>query len=351
MKLNANAKVLAATIAEATQFCTATGLDSCVNMVLDGNILTVRSRTERNGYIENLDVSGSEDGNATVPAKRLLDILNQIPAEDTELSDKDGNLVIKQKGIRFRLKCADAGNHFKLEEPEKWADLPAGFGTMIPRIAFASSSDASKPAMTGIRFQRRDGKLDIVATDGRRLCIGVIDTDCIGDMTLPASFALLMAKRDAGSFSVANGLAWFRKGERTWISTLLTPAYPAYLRVIPEIRDDSVRVRISVAEFADAVRRITILSDSRYHYRIKLEVRDGQLTVSSFSDAGTAKETISCESTADTEMYFQSRYISDVIKAVTGTHVTLIRSGLYSPVVFLCDDPDWKAVVMPMNCD
>lgn len=349
MKFTINAKTLATCVAEAAQFCTNAGLDSCIRMNLSENALELRARTQRNGYVETIEVSGAEDGIAVVPAKRLLDILNQMPPEDTEFSMKDGNLVIKQKGIRFKLKSTDAGTHFNLSVPEEWTILPAEFGTMIPRIAFAASTDATKFSMTGIRFQHRDGKLDVVATDGKRMCFGIIDDDGDRDMTLPASFALLAVKRGAERMAIADNLAWFRKGSRMWVSTLITAQYPAYLRVIPTPREDSVTISVSAQALADAVRRVTLLSDAKLHNRITLTVSGSEMTVSASSEMGTARETVPCVSSADTEMCFQSRYILDLLKTVTGNELSIIRSGEYSPVLFLDGDPSWKGIIMPMN--
>lgn len=351
MKFTVNAKKLGAVVAEASQFCSPTGLDSCIDMTLapEGNSLLIRSRTSANGYIENLEVSGDEQGRATVPAKRLSEILSTIPPEDTEFSLKDGYLIIKQKGIRFKLKSLDAGDHFSFKEPEEWNDLPEGFPAMMPKIAYAASTDSAKFVLTGIRFQHTDGKLHIVATDGRRLCLGEIDDEngtC--DMTLPAPFAALVARRGAVKFAVSENLAWFRKDGRTWISTVITASYPAYARVIPEIKEESIRVETDLKAFTECVKRISLLCDTKIR-KMTFSVSDGQIEVSAESEIGTARESIPCTSTADISVAMQSRYILDVLRNATGKTITMIRTGEHGPVLFLDGDSSWKGVVMPMN--
>ena len=49
--------------------------------------------------------------------------------------------------------------------------------TMLSNVAYAQSTDETRYILNGVYFNFKDGKLSLVATDGRRLALGEQGTD------------------------------------------------------------------------------------------------------------------------------------------------------------------------------
>ena len=123
-----------------------------------------------------LPAKSETQGSTTVPAKKLLDIIKELPG------DKDISISLK-KNNAVAVDCGRA--HFKMlgmpkEEfphPPEFKDVESVklpqklLREMILLTGFASSTDETRYVLNGVLFTIKDGGIGIVATDGRRLAV------------------------------------------------------------------------------------------------------------------------------------------------------------------------------------
>src|SRR3989338_1697517 len=122
-----------------------------------------------------IPVDIQEAGAATVPAKRLNDIIRELPSDEVQITTKKNNLVvIETKQCQFKIMGL---SH------EEFPTLPVFKDTEVIRLeqgslkemfnltSFAVSFDETRYILNGILFKFQKNKLTLVATDGKRLAI------------------------------------------------------------------------------------------------------------------------------------------------------------------------------------
>ena len=137
------------------------------------------------GITGSVEAAIDKEGATTLPAKRLVSIVKELPSSEVEVTvDAKNYATIKSGPSTFKiiglsdsefppLPDFEGAKTFKIPQ----ADLKNG----LKKTAFAISTDETRYVLNGIFASFREGKLALVATDGRRLAMA--DTD----LEFPAS--------------------------------------------------------------------------------------------------------------------------------------------------------------------
>jgi DNA polymerase-3 subunit beta len=312
------------------------------------------------------EVDAAKAGGLTVSAKKLYEIVRELPDEQIELAaTKNSFLSIHCARVNFTLAGTAAEEYPTLPSfaPEKTVPVQAAvLSTMIERTMYASSVDETRYNLNGVHLEvlADSGKIRMVATDGHRLAR--IDRTLASDPSALASGVIIPRKGlaelkrlvdedDADEVELAfegnSGLA--RKGDVTLVMRLIEGEFPNYSQVVP--KQISRRVTIPTDDLSHALRRVALLSSERSR-AIKLELGDRKLAVSSSNpDLGEASEELDVDYEGEAlAIGFNARYLLDVIGALHAKEVTLGFQDDLSPAeVIPTDDEDTLAVVMPMR--
>lgn len=354
MKFKINAKAFREEVAEAAAFTqNGIGVDGCVCLVLEDGTLSIRSKSQKSGYTGSLAVSGKDNGTAIVRNDKLNMILASLPDKETEFTLKDDDFIIKQDKIRFKLKSRTEVDHFTLDAPESWQAVPAFFADAVERTAYATSKDFTKIQFSGIYIDVVDGKMNLVATDGRRLSIVSEKFDGENSSILiPSWFMIQMSKRKVTGYAVKGNVVWFKAGDKYYSSALINKEFPSYQRVIP-VQTDYSTISVPRDIFADSISRISLVCDKNTR-KIKVDVKDGRMKITGSSNEGTATEEMEVQATEGTDASFfvSSKYIADAIGCTKAKNISLSFKTNLAPLVIKDDEcRTWSAVVMPMNGD
>ena len=140
---------------------------------LDGNTLEIRATDLDMTIVLKLQVEGHEDGEIVINAKKLLEVVKELPDFPVMLSVDDYMVTIKsESGFHCNLTGFDASEYPNLPEVEngKSFQVPLkDFRFLSEKITFAVSTDYSRMSLTGGYCEFKDGNLQMVATDGHRL--------------------------------------------------------------------------------------------------------------------------------------------------------------------------------------
>ncbi|MBI3317654.1 MAG: DNA polymerase III subunit beta [Candidatus Omnitrophica bacterium] len=116
-----------------------------------------------------------EEGAVTLPAKRLNDLVKELPNISLTISAKKNQQVsIECEQGLFKILGLPKEEFPNLPHPESQEVLVIDQGVlqaMLSLTAFATSKDESRYVLTGILFIWKKEWLRLVATDGRRLAI------------------------------------------------------------------------------------------------------------------------------------------------------------------------------------
>lgn len=305
-------------------------------------------------------------GKATVSAKKLYEIVRELPDEPISL-EVTANAYMQI--LCGRAKFTLAGN-----APEEYPTLPnftssktvavqAMFlSEMIERTIYAASADETRYNLNGVYVEQLAdlGKTRMVATDGHRLAIvdRLLGSSLAGlepGVIIPrkglVELKRLLDEEDDGevelSFEGNSGLV--RRGDVTLVMRLIEGEFPNYQQVIP--KETSIHLTVGVDAFSHALRRVELLSAERSR-AVKFELSDGLLRLSSNNpDLGDAQEELDVDYAGEAlTVAFNARYLIDALNSVKAKEVRLGFRDATSPAQLKpTDDDDALAVVMPMR--
>jgi DNA polymerase-3 subunit beta len=308
----------------------------------------------------------SSPGGLTVSAKKLFEIVRELPDEKIELEGTTSSyLEIRCNRSRFTLAGTAAEEYPTLPEfsPEKTVPMPAAIlSAMIESTMYAASVDETRYNLNGVYFEvlGDQGDIRMVATDGHRLAC--VDRKIEGDASALTSGVIIPRKGlgelkrlvdevDAEEIELAfgsqSGLA--RKGDVTLVMRLIEGEFPNYGQVIP--KEPGRHLVLSSEALVQSVRRVALLSSERSR-AVKLELGQGQLIISSNNpDLGDAREELDVDYAGDSlTVGFNARYLLDAVSAIRTKEVRLSFHDELSPCrITPPEDESSLAVVMPMR--
>jgi len=310
-----------------------------------------------------------ETGSVTLPVKRLATIVRELPNVDVSLDSSPNHQVkLTSGGSQFRIMgigkdefppLPDFGEDksFSLEQPE--------LVNMLKSVAYAQSADETRYILNGVYLNFRDGKLSLVATDGRRLALISKELEFpaanAGSIILPAkTVAELLRLLDKGAkmkISFNERRAAFQIGtdkdtsglvENIYLfSKVVEGNYPNYQQVIP--KETHQRIKLERELFLQCVHRAALVcSEKANSVKIKLSSNLLEITASS-PDFGESHEAMAISySGPDLQVAFNPQFILDPLRALAKDEVFFELKDEVSPGVFKTLE-SFICVIMPVR--
>ena len=298
-------------------------------------------------------------GKVTLNAKRLLDIVQELPESEVRLTEEDGQWI--------RMRCERSNFRFPGLPPADFPALPDAkeakmsavsasvLSEMVRKTMFAISTDETRYTYNGVFMETESDTLRLVATDGHRLAMieraseglafdeGVI----VHKKALGELVKLLGDAEGEASVGLTQNHILFEVGNIELSARLIDGEFPNYRQVIPDSNEHSIQM--DRGSLTRAVRRVSLFAnESRM---VKFEFSSGQLKLTAHSpEAGEAEEVI--ESNAQTELTigFNSRYCLDALAILDEEQVSMELKDALSPGVLAPkESAGYTYVVMPMR--
>ncbi|MBW2230390.1 MAG: DNA polymerase III subunit beta [Deltaproteobacteria bacterium] len=307
-----------------------------------------------------------QDGGLTVMAKKLYEIVRELPDEDIRLeSTHNAYLDIRCERSHFTLAGTSAEEYPTLPSfsPERTVRFEAAMlSAMVERTMYAASLDETRYNLNGVYLEvlKDTGKLRMVATDGHRLAmvdreVGMDLEGLASGVIIPrkglAELKRLLDEDDSAEIELAfegnSGLA--KRGDLTLVMRLIEGEFPNYQQVVP--KEIGHQLTLPTDRLVQALRRVVLLSSERSR-AVKFELSSGRLEVSSNNpDLGDASDELDVDFDGETiTIGFNARYLLDALGSL---HAKEVKIGLHndlSPVQLVpANDDETLAVVMPMR--
>ncbi|MFM9959362.1 MAG: DNA polymerase III subunit beta [Phycisphaerales bacterium] len=325
-------------------------------------------------------VEVKEEGEVLIPADKFRAI---VSAQDNEPT-----LTIEAEGDVCTIRGADAKFKvfgFNADEFPPMPEFPAdssgaltvsceALAQLIGRTIFSTSKETSRYAINGVLLKRNGKKVEMVATDGRRLALaraslesapaGNDSVSCIiptkalnivqrllpqGEAAAPVKIALtdnqvifLLPDGDGG-------------GAGTLLaSNLVEGTFPPYEDVIP--KDQDKKATFDVEVLGSAVKRAALLTNEesrgiRLSFTGSADSKTRGLKISSrAAEMGEAEVECEMESYEGTEIEiaFNPLFITDALKIIDTEQVIMELKAPNKPGL-IRSGPDFVYVVMPVN--
>ncbi len=306
-----------------------------------------------------------KEGAVTLNARKLFDILKELPAQEVRMVKEENDWVTLTCGkSRFRLPGLPAADYPKLPEYSESSLLEftgSELRDMIKKTVFAISPDETRQALNGLLLEMEKDKINLVGTDGHRLALikrpagksKGTETDPNGYLLPKKVLSELMksAGEDDASykFSVKDNQLAFIQDQEVIISRKVDGKFPNYRQVIPG--NNTLKVKVSKEDLSHALKRVALLADEKSKM-VRFEIRSGNLTlISDNTELGAAREEIGVDYDGDeVTIGLNARYVLDVLAAVEGDHVILnLKDENHSCLITADSDADYLSIVMPMR--
>jgi DNA polymerase-3 subunit beta len=332
---------------------------------LEGQQLRLTGTDLEVSIITYLNVRGEQDGTAAFPAKRLFDIIRELPDLPLTLeTDKSNRLLLATDKGTYKLagESSDEYPHIASEPFVSQINYPTSrFLRMIDKTIFAVSTDELRTTLMGVLLELRPHELRLVATDGHRLA-KITDTS----YTMPAATEdkpnALFVKTESGvmqaimptkalqlltrnaeqseqiEVAISENHLTFRLGTTTIYSKLINGQFPNYERVIP--MDNELSMVIDRDLLAASVRRAAIFANQISH-QIRWSLEPGKITISAedVQVGGEARETLATQYEGKAmDIGYNAQYVLELLRHVDSEEV-----------VIKLKDPGSAAIVEPVQ--
>ncbi len=301
----------------------------------------------------------SKPGSTTLPVKRLVNIIRELPSAEIEVSVDAKNVAsIKSGPSFFKIIGLPDGEFPPLADfaEAKEYQIPQGkLLSGLKKTSFAISTDETRYVLNGIFASFKEGKLTLVATDGRRLAMvdhelefpSSHEKDFIVPTKAVQELQRLLGSEGEMVLRLTDNQVCFQVGDSVIVSKLIEGNYPNYRQVIPG--ESKERLTLGREQLLETTRRVSLLSSEKSN-SVKLSFMANQVEVAANSpDIGEAKETLDVGySGAEFAIAFNPEFLMAPLKSLEEEEIHLDLIDEMSPGVIRTGD-SFLYVLMPMR--
>jgi DNA polymerase III subunit beta len=307
---------------------------------------------------------GGDSGNftTTIGARKLIDILRTMPADQTVSLESSQNKVILKGGkSKFTLQTMQAEDFPLVQESASFGPVfsvpQKTLKDLLNQVAFAMAVHDIRYYLNGILFVAEGPQLSLVATDGHRLAFSSATLDVEvpkQEVILPRKTVielqrLLSDTSGAIEMQFANNQAKFSFDGMEFVTKLVEGKFPDYNRVIPKNHKNSITLGRSA--LLATLQRTAILTSDKFK-GVRLNIDPGTLRVASNNaEQEEAVDELDIDYAGDSiEIGFNVTYLIDALTNMGQDMVTLeLSDGNSSALFTIPDNTTFKYVVMPMR--
>lgn len=311
-----------------------------------------------------IPASVDQEGAITLPARKLVEIVRELPSAAIRITSSGEQRVAIECGkSKFKLlglpkEEFPAFPAVKFESG--WRVPSKDLHKLISHVAFAASTEESRPILNGVLWELKNDRMRMVATNGHRLAR--MDVPVAGgagqqvDLIVPPKaldqIKRLFASDDEVELAKSDNHLGFRSSTTQVFTRLIEGPYPNYEQVIPR-ENDKLATADKVA-LISALRRMSIVASDQTH-RIRMAFANASCKLSvQTPDLGEAQEELAVGYEGDPlEIGFNALYLLEVLKYMPTDEVRLTfkapeRAATCEPVGW--DDPaSYLTLVMPLR--
>lgn len=302
------------------------------------------------------------DFTTTVGARKLIDILRTMPADQTvSLESSAAKLILKGGKSKFTLQTMPAEDFPLVQEAANFGPVfsvpQKTLKGLLSQVSFAMAVHDIRYYLNGILFVAEGKQLSLVATDGHRLAFAsaTLEVDVPRqEVILPRKTVielqrLLSDNEGAIDMQFANNQAKFSFDGMEFVTKLVEGKFPDYNRVIPKNHKNSIT--LGRASLLATLQRTAILTSDKFK-GVRLNIDPGTLRVASNNaEQEEAVDELDIDYGGDSiEIGFNVTYLIDALTNMSQEMVTLeLSDGNSSALFTIPENATFKYVVMPMR--
>lgn len=294
-----------------------------------------------------LDIEVVSAGKALVPVKLFSEYVKQLPATEVTIRLEHGILHTEAGGHKATIPAASNEIEFPEMtfegEVETWSLSVGELERITAMVGFSAGSDLNRPVLASIVFDKHEGKVQAVTTDGYRLSLLGDITPWDGTMTrvqIPAKTwsELTRLVSESGETMVVLEMAPSGFSARFGVTTLhgryVDGEFPSYQKIIPT--QQALEIELPVQEVKEAIRLALLFSPSESSL-VKWHIEEGVLVIK--ADSPTQGEQLShvpirVLEGEKGEIAFNGRFVLEYLESVRSETVTFSMNNSTLPGKF-----------------
>ncbi len=304
-----------------------------------------------------------EEGEMAVPAKLFFDLVATLPAGVVELTGEKQTLKISSEKVKAEV-IGQGSEEFPSLPSAKGKGLTISIEELVEkveRVGVAAAKDDSRPILAGVLWVLSEKRLTLVATDGYRLGVDVMEKGVSGSTGEGEKFVLpvraLMELTRVLEPAMKTVMVEFDKEKQQVIfaaddlemsSRLIAGEFPPYTKVIPA--EKRITVIFDKETLIEAVKRASLFARDSANV-VKLMVNQDGITVTAQSDqVGGSQSSLEAEVEGEeVKIAFNARYLLDYLGVVKGEKVMMETEGELKAAVFRIPESEFLHVIMPVR--
>ncbi len=312
------------------------------------------------GIASTMPVKPELEGAITIPAKKFMDIIKELPdLGDISISTKKNNITTIESGkIVFKI-VGLPKDEFPQPPTFKNKDTittPQRFlKNMISMTVFAVSHDETRYVLNGALLTITGKVIKLVATDGRRLAViekklpkeTIVEKKVIIPTKTIQELNRLLQEEGEVKIAFDENQVLFDLNDTVVISRLIDGEFPNYEQVIP--KEAKEKIVVDRNALLAAAKRASILTNQD-SVAIKMDISKGKLTISKNTPyMGEVKEEVGVSYKGkDLTVGFNPNYIIEVLKNIDIKEISFELAENDKPGVIRLGG-EYVYVVLPMQ--
>lgn len=317
------------------------------------------------GVVRAIKAEVEEEGEVTIPAKTLVEVVGNLSGEKVLFVATSDQAQISTPTFSATLNGIPAS---------EFPSIPlVGQGTIsveaevllksLPQVTFSAALDEGRPILTGILTEIKDGKLQLVATDGYRLAHKLVSLS--GGSSKDTNFKALVPRRtfeevvriigedpqevvEISTSEDGNQLI-FSFGSSMLSSRLIEGQFPVWEKIIPA--ETQAKLTVDRGEMLKAVKLASVFARNEANV-VKMENLDNKLTLSSEAkELGSQKKEIEVKNEGEGILIaFNTKFLLDVLGSLSANQIEFQLSGpLSAALIKPVGEEGLEYIIMPVN--
>lgn len=293
---------------------------------------------------DKFEIENYEPGEIVVQAKLFGDIIRKLPNDKVNITVNNENVIISCLNSEFNIIGSKSDEFPKIIINEEVTDKilinKDLLKDMIRKTSFAASIDESRGVITGVLFEIKEDKFNMVALDGFRMAIS--REDMINkkeeNIIVPAKILNEIVKiiseadieKENVEFYLADKRLIFIIDNIKVVLRLLNGDFVEYENILP--KENEIRIIVSKEDLLESIERASLLAKIGKNNLVRLEIKDNIMEITSKSEEGNVKEeVIISKEGKDLTIGFNSKYLIDSIKVIEDDEFTMLFNTPISP--------------------
>lgn len=305
---------------------------------VEGKKLKIAATNLEVGVIRHISVEGQSEGEITVPAKTLIELVSGLGPAKIMLTAEGEILTLESGKFKASINGIAASEFPAIPlSAKEGVSLPKEVVLSSSQILFATAVDEGRPVLTAVYTEVKADAIDFVATDGFRLAHRqakltqkMTEFKSLIPRKTYEELLRIIAETEVDQVKLAyssdQNQVIFNLGSTLLSSRLIEGQFPAWEKIIPT--QISSRLVVEKEEFLTAIKLAAVFARTETNVVILTLAKKGVKIESSAKQIGSQQNEIegSCEGD-ELQIAFNSKFLLDAILNAPSQQIMIEFSG------------------------